>query len=438
MNDNWGGFNFSHDFDKVKLLADLKYTYSAFNYSGLTTSNLEEILTSSVGSPVLSPIYEIIDYPNQANNMLEAHAGVLSNTPNELNYKVNLRYTYFRQKYLDQITIPGMRENRVIINWDLHDNYNSTSGFGLVGFYKTYKYNSKDLRYYTDNGDFSINSILSLSPYYYIEGDNLNLTLGFRADFELGGRKKTTIAPNIRFNFNPSDAFTFYAFALGGRNDNSHYDMFYENRYIYPLQRVLDSRTYLDGTIGLRYLPLSTLSLDIFAGYKITKDEHFLNPLWTGETTFMTAEYGTANVAKFGAQLNYTLQDLFGINMKGTFYNWNVTGNGIAAHGKDLEAWHKPKFELGTDIYFRAPNIPLRIDFIFKGLFGRKVADQFSVNPYFNMKDVYDLSIKTSYAITPYFSAYLSTNNLLFQKYDIWYGYPTQKFNIIGGISIMF
>ncbi|MDR2690685.1 MAG: TonB-dependent receptor, partial [Dysgonamonadaceae bacterium] len=31
MNDNWGGFNFSHDFDRAKLSAGFKYTYSAFN-----------------------------------------------------------------------------------------------------------------------------------------------------------------------------------------------------------------------------------------------------------------------------------------------------------------------------------------------------------------------------------------------------------------------
>ncbi|MDR0541268.1 MAG: hypothetical protein LBH19_03545, partial [Dysgonamonadaceae bacterium] len=193
MNDNWGGFNFSHDFDNAKLSADLKYTYSAFNYSGLTITNLEQIMASSVW-PEATPVYEIQTYPNQVNNMLEANAGIFSDTPDKLNYKVNLKYTYFKQKYLSQTNIPGASENRVIIDWDLHDSYNSTSGFGLSGFYRTYKYSSEEFRVWNAyNNDIMLYSVLSLAPYYYVEGSNLNLTLGLRADFELGGRKKTVI-----------------------------------------------------------------------------------------------------------------------------------------------------------------------------------------------------------------------------------------------------
>jgi hypothetical protein len=445
MNENCSGFNFSHDFDNAKLSADLKYTYSIFNYSGLTIVNTDEIMISS--SMIIDPVYEIRDYPMQVNNMLEAHAGIFSDIPNELNYKVDLKYTYFKQKYSAQTNV---RENRVVIDWDLHDGYNSTSGFGLSGFYRTYKYLSEEFRAWSSyNDDLMLYSVLSLNPYYYLEGDNLNLTLGLRADFELGGRKKNVVSPNIRFNYHPSDAFAFYALATGGRNDNSNYDIFYENRYVYPFERILDSRDYLDGTVGLRYLPVSNISLDVFGGYKVTKDEHFPTSLYTLREEneplgrlFMGADYGTAVVSKFGAQLNYTLQDLFGINVKGTFYNWDVTKIVADAEGikKEyaMEAWYKPRFEAETDVYFHASNIPLRMDLVFKGLFGRKMIEPFSGKIYSNMKDVYDLSIKTSYAVTPFFSAYFSTNNLLFRKYDIWYGYPAQKFNIMGGISVMF
>ncbi|GHT60989.1 hypothetical protein FACS189451_02100 [Bacteroidia bacterium] len=447
MNDNWGGFNFSHNFDKVKLLADMKYLYSAFNYSGLTITNIDRIMLSS-SWPGSTPVYEMQSYPNQTDNLFEAHAGIVSETSDALNYKVNLRYTYFKQKYANQTAVPGVGENRVIIDWDLHQNYNSASGFGLSGFYKTYKYSSEAFRSY-GNDDLMTYSVLSINPYYYAEGDNFDATLGLSADFELGGRKKAVVAPSIRFNYNPSETFTFYALALGGRNDNSNYDLFFENRYVFPLQRVLDSRTYLDGTAGLRYLPVSNISLDVFTGYKITKDEHFFSPSpgwnWNeGEFLggmFLQAEHGTANVAKIGAQINYTLPNLLGVNVKGTFYNWDVTGINLDADGKEtkynMEAWHKPQFELGTDVYFRTPTIPLRVDLAFKGLFGRKMIEPYAAS-YFTMKDVYDLSVKTSYQITPNFSAYLSTNNLLFQKQDIWYAYPAQKTNIMAGISVMF
>ena len=438
MNDHWGGFNFSHGFDNAKLSAGLKYTYSAFNYSGLTVANRNEIPTSFMLET--KPIYEIRDYPNQVNNMLEAHAGISSDRPAQLNYKVDLKYTFFKQKYLTPTT-PGVRENRIVIDWDLHGNYNLISGFGLSGFYKARKYNS--------SLSFPPVSVLSLTPYYYMENDNLNLTLGLRADFEPGGSKKNVISPDIRFNFNPSDAFAFYALALGGRNDNSNYNMFYENRYVYPFERIPDSRTYLDGTAGLRYLPVSSLSLDVFAGYRLTEDEHFFFPLYeqTSGRTVMAGNYGTAKVVKLGAQVNYTVQDFWGINVKGTFYNWDVTET---ATGEAMDAYHKPRFEAGTDVFFRTPNIPLRMDLTFKGLFGRIVPQpsegeapqppEGGLSPSFGggRGEALDLSVKASYAVTPFFSVNLSANNLLFQKYDIWYGYPAQKFNIMAGISVMF
>ena len=443
MNDHWGGFNFSHGFDNAKLSAGLKYTCSAFNYSGLTAANWGEITLSSMWPPY-PPDYEIRDYPNQVNHMLEARAGISSDRPARLNYKVDLKYTFFKQKYLTPTT-PGVRENRILVDWDLHGKYNAVSGLGLSGFYKACQYNySMSFPRKRESRDNPWDSrlrgndspVLSLTPYYYMENDNLNLTLGLRADFELDGGKKNMIAPNIRFNFNPSDAFAFYALALGGRNDNSNYDIFYENRYVYPVERILDSRTYLDGTAGLRYLPVSSLSLDVFAGYRLTEDEHFFSPLYEPTTgrTVMSGNYGTAKVAKLGAQVNYTMQDFWGINVKGTFYNWDVT---------ETEAYHKPRVEAETDVYFRAPDIPLRMDLVFKSLFGRKLAPQppeGGLSPSFGggKGEVYDLSVKASYAVTPFFSANLSVNNLLFQKYDIWYGYPAQKFNIMAGISVMF
>ncbi|MDR2692437.1 MAG: TonB-dependent receptor, partial [Dysgonamonadaceae bacterium] len=445
--DNWGGFNFSHDFDRAKLSAGFKYTYSAFNYSGLTII----YQPAPTDNGFVNLAYEIKDYPNQANNMMEAHAGIFSDTTGKLNYKLNVKYTGFKQKHLTQI-VSGVKENRVIIDWNMHSAYHSTGGFGMSGFYKTYQYRHEEYGNYTLSDDITNYSVLSLSPYYYMEGGNLNLTLGLRADFELGGRKKAVVAPNIRFNYYPSNTFMFYASALGGRNDNSNYSMFYENRYVHPSERIRDSRTWLDGTAGLRYLPVSGLSLDVFAGYRLTEDEHFFTPIYgmmisssfidqPVGSLFMGRSYGTAKVARLGAQINYALQDLFGLNLKGTFYKWNIDGTVTDAGGLKTqyapEAFHKPQFEAETDVFFRAPNIPLRVNLTFKGLYGRKTI-VFLENSSLRMKDAHDLSVKANYAVTPFFSVNLSANNLLFRKYDVWYGYPAQEFNIMAGITIMF
>ena len=54
------------------------------------------------------------------------------------------------------------------------------------------------------------------------------------------------------------------------------------------------------------------------------------------------------------------------------------------------------------------------------------------------MKNINDLNLGAVYSINDAFSIHLNANNLLAQKYDIWYGYATQGFNAMGGFSFKF
>jgi len=69
------------------------------------------------------------------NNMFEIHLGVASEKANELNYKVNLGYTNFGQKYGNTINENGGKENRIIIDGDIHQLINSTMGIGLSKYF---------------------------------------------------------------------------------------------------------------------------------------------------------------------------------------------------------------------------------------------------------------------------------------------------------------
>jgi hypothetical protein len=451
INDNWGGLNFSHDFGKVRLNTDVKYTLSMFNYSELTISNWEDIRLSSARSPQ-NIDFVTLSHPSQTDNLFEAHVGLSSDKPNTLNYNVNAKYTFFKHKYGINTTMPGVKENRVIIDWDFHNNINSTSGFGLGGYLKHYAYTSS-IDFKTINDGLISYSAFSINPYYYLEGDNLNLLLGVKADFEIGGRKKNIVAPTIRFNYYFGDRVQFYLITDGGRKDNSNYEMFYENRYIYPLAKIWDARSPFDGTVGLKFLPLSELSLDIFAGYEIIRDEHYFIPRFGSPTNnptsrnlsnlFLYPDFGDEEIAKLGARISCYLSGNFEFDLKGTYYHRNAETIVTSYDGGKMfttkvpsEPWHKPQFEALLNTAYRLPALPLRLNLSYRGLYGRKTTAPFISNT--GMKDIHDLSAKATYTFSPAFSAYLSVNNLLFQKYDIWYGHPAQNFNIIGGISFLF
>jgi hypothetical protein len=434
INDNWGGLNYLHHFGKVKLNLDAKYTYSAFNYSGLTISNLGQILFSSTGP--IPPIFAINDYLDQTNNFFEAHAGVASEETTKTKYAVNAVYTNFRQKSGLLVDEQGKKENRILLDWDFHQKTNDSMGAGFAGFFKNYTYGEVPVMEPLDCPDYSV---LSLNPYFYLEGDNLNLFLGGKVDVEFGGRKKVVGAPTIRFNYYPTDKFMFYLTADGGRKDNSNYNTFYENRYVDPVYRIWDSRTPFDGTTGIRFIPVSNVSVDIFGGYKITMDEHFFLPSFRSGVTAYMPEYNDANTLKAGANFKYTFQDIFEFDLKGVFYHWEITTKAENDASTDyLQAWHKPNFTTDLNAAYRLSAIPLKFNLAYRGEFGRKMNYTFSPRQIQNMRDIHDLSAKATYSITKNFSAYAAVHNLLFQKYEIWYGYPAQNFNIMAGVNVLF
>ena len=434
INDNWGGLDYRQDYGAVKFLADTKYTYSGFNYYGLSI-------------PYFMSGFQPDKNTNQINGLFEAHASVSSEKTYPLNYKINVGYTNFRQKYGNTLWESGSGENRVLIDGDVRKIINSTKRIGLSGSIKTYSYTTTLFKLLNDG---TTNYwTFSLNPYIYWESSNWNFLLGAKMEVEVGGLGKIIASPVIRFNYYQDQVFMFYLLADGGRKDNSQYNLFYENRYVDPLIRVMDSRSPLDATAGIKFTPLSTASVGIFTGYTIMKDEHFFYSNAGAKNNFgesasmlagnwITPSYEDANTFKLGGDLKYAFQNVFELNLKGTYYHRAIMKkypNDGFLHG----AWNKPDFEMNLNAAYYYPELPLRFDLSYLGAYGRKAAGESRLfGTILKMNDINDLSVKGTYSFTPDFSCYVSLNNLLFSKYDFWWGYPTQSFNIMGGINILF
>jgi len=427
INDNWGGLNYMHDFGDIKFLADAKYTYSAFNYYGLTVGTFNK---SS----------------NQVDRLLEACLGISSERRGEFDYKINIGYTNFQQKYGGSIGESGSKENRVLIDGDIRKMISSSMGVDLSGFIKTYSYSN---RFRILNKSTTNYWTFSLKPSIYWEDININFLLGAKMEVEVGGRKKVVVSPAVRFNYYPSSWLLFYLLADGGRKDNSLYNLFYENRYVDPLIRVMDSRSPLDATAGVKFTPLSTMNVDIFGGYTIMKDEHFFYPnMGTGSYFVdgvsmlsgngMAPIYENANTLKLGTDIKYTFQDIYELEIKGVYYHRMISADRNRNYAIPRRAWNKPDFEINLNGYYRLPGLPLRFDLSYLGAYGRKAIDSSNSLRVIKMNDIHDLSGKVTYSFTPNFSVYVSSNNTLFSRYDLWWGYPAQGFNIMGGLSVLF
>jgi hypothetical protein len=455
LNDNYGGFNFRHDFEKARFNADAKYTYSAYNYYGKAIPPI-----SNASSPRDRDISG--KTRNQANNMLEVHAGILSKEQSDLYFKINATYTFFQQKYGYLATLKGRRENRFLTDIDLHTYFNSTAGIGFAAYMKNYIYNVPPPPASSNNSEFLLDNFkkyagnydyttFSFNPYFTFEGDNWNSRLGASANIQIGGIKKFIIAPDIHFNWKPTDKSLLYLLLTGGIKDNSNYASYYENRYVDPFFRLYDSKSPLDAVWGVKFSVISNLSIDLFTGYKFVNDEHFyitnFAPTDLSENIILcrqrlVPQYMKAQTFKLGGIFKYVYQDIFDLSLKLTYYKWNVEKLSDNINDYDYYsdfksiAWNKSRFETDLNLDFQIPVIPLQLDLLYHGEFGRKALLPYNVIT--DMKDIHDLSFKGTYSIGKTFSVYMAMNNLLFQKYDFWYGYPAQNFNLMGGIGVKF
>lgn len=74
----------------------------------------------------------------------------------------------------------------------------------------------------------------------------------------------------------------------------------------------------------------------------------------------------------------------------------------------------------------------LTLNYIYKG--GRETFTSDVVK----MKDINELNFRTEYKFIDWLSVNLTFNNILNQKYETFYGYTHQGFNVMGGVSLIF
>ncbi|MDH8700889.1 hypothetical protein M2138_000223 [Dysgonomonadaceae bacterium PH5-43] len=443
INDNVLGVDYSHYFNSFKLFADMQYTYSSFNYYGYRYP-LYKLLpspTESFNSPAIDST------KNQVNNMFRANVGVASlDNGSNFNYTANLAYTYFKQKYgeSDLYNGNGKTENGLFAYLDANAKLGAISRLGASIDVKHYSYKTPVLLgvRYPYEKDYTT---ITANPYLSFLGDDLNIKIGLNVGFQVGDFGKAVVSPNVTADYNVNENVLLYVKALGGFVDNSNYNIYYENRYLNPTCRIADSRVPLDAALGAKFRLMPNFGVNVFAGYKIVKDEHFYGS--TFDAPFFYNDLGCvfftrysnsipavrdANVFKLGAELNYAHQDLLKLGAKATYYNWDVDRPQSGGAG---EAYNKPIFEADVNVGTKIQSAPLYIDLNYHLEAGRKTSAYSIIK---NMKNINDLSLKVNYLFNDSFTVFAQANNLLFQEYDIWYGYPAQKFNVMAGINIKF
>lgn len=431
LNDNLGGLNYKHKFEKAVFNIGAKYGYSGFNYYGLpVTGNLEEAGTN----------LDLADRTtNQVNQTIGANIGIESEDEEApFGYMVDFDYINFSHKYGADAKSDGPTENTFELKFNLFAPFGGNQRIGLAGLAEYFSYNLPE------RCSFENHAEVILNPYYTIEGDIWNLKLGAKAMIVTGENSKFAASPDIAFDVEVADKTVFYLKADGKLYSNSMYETALVNRYVNPTEELMPSRNWLDANLGIKSGVVLGFWFDVFAGYKITSSD----VLYLPSRVFEQDGFGNfaeamsdINTKRFfaGVNLKYNYQKLFEINLKGVYNNWKANYGdswiGGEANAELDRVWGKPTAEINAGVTVR-PIDKLAVDVNYYLATGRYT--QLGGNEEVNLNNINELNIRGMYNINKTFSVNVQLNNVLFQKYDIYYGYPAQGFNLMGGINVNF
>ena len=450
INDNLGGLNFNHVFQRAILDMGIKYGYSAYNYYGLPIA----------GSVAETPTAEYIDRAdrttNQVDQTIQGRIGVRSAENAPFGYNIGLNYTNFSHKYGESKEHDGVKENAFALGFDFFAPFNGNQQIGLAGDMKYYNYSlpteesyttgTSDPPYTFSTYENHFNAVLN--PYYKVAGDNWNLKLGAKAMMVAGldywDNPKFYASPDIAVDVTVADKTMLYAKAGGELRDNSMYDVTQLNRYADPVTATTPSFNWLDAKLGIQCGAAAGFWFDLFGGYQATSNDYFfmaynvIDPSTPDKFNYIEMRDDIASKRFYvGADLRYSYQQIIDLRLKGVYNNWKMnlgdSYDGGEANG-EIDPVGKPEMELTAGITVR-PIKQVSASLDYNLATGRK-AEVFGTTH--KMDNINELNLTGTYTLNDTFGLYAKLNNVLFQKYEIYYGYPLQRFSAMVGVNINF
>ncbi len=415
--DNTGRLKYHHTAEKFALDMQFSYLDSRFNYYG---NDFEAD--------------RHFNNERQRLGVMNARVGLETKSLEKLNLNGFVDFKNFSTKFGDTLTVPGIKGNQV---------------HALVGVAKPFK--EGDHKVGIDGsifatlykGDLRNYSHLNAAPYLQLGGLNWHARLGADVLFKKRGDFQVRVVPNAAIQWGVTDRSSLYARIHGGYDPNTYLCMMEESRHVAPFGSVRPSFTLVSLEAGAKIGEISGFRFDILGGFNKTDDAHFLllnggqAPSDTSNPFIEVLRPVYANLSHSfiggGISTNVYAPLQLSLRLKKNFYKvTDLTINEVTI--SDPKAYNKPGIELDVQGTWQVTNsLKFTAGYHFEG-------DRWS---YFNGEEVEmgvinDLNVGAVYTINDSFSLNVKANNLLFQHYDIWYGYPAQGFNASGGFTFSF
>lgn len=425
-NDNKARISFLRSIKIREISSYGEFGYNRFNNYGL---NNDLIKFSEANKDKEEPKYE---NDNQKNSHLTAafnfrfrSKDYISQWKYDLQTNWRLLKTYYdvaeNTIYTDLAASYRMPESILSLKLQMYNVFMSTPKDSIP-------YNFKN----ADN--FNNFTVIKFNPYYTFVNEIGRLNLGLKASFGINQGRKIAFSPDITGQVRVIDNIWYvYAGVTGDYKVNTLRSL--ENIYISPDARPEDTYIPLDIFLGTKLNIAKSVNADIHVGYKIINNQYFFvnKKDSTGMKNTFDVVYDK-NIGQFncGAAVNYNFREKVDFSFKIGYNKWSLE--------KQEEAWLMPSAQIGLGISY-IPTDYLRFNINYDLEAGRKALmgkDKDKNAIVADLENVNDISLGANYKLMSFLDVFARFNNILNKRSEVWYGYPSQGFNFLLGLTLTF
>lgn len=281
----------------------------------------------------------------------------------------------------------------------------------------------------TDSSTTYKNNLININPTVKKSGGEWNFTLGGKLIFESGEHTQTYFFPDASLNFDiVPKAMSFCIGIDGGVENNNYQKLTDENPYVLPGMYVKNTVNKWIIYGGLEGKLSSKASYKFDVRMKSMKDMHFfLNDTLSEFKNQFHLVYDDADLIQYYGEISWAPLNFLSLFTKLNYYSYKMA--------TEDKPWHKPstEFSFSTRYNFKEK---IYAEFEFLAL-GKRYAKNNYVDhsEVAELDPIFDFNLKLEYKYSNVLTAFLHFYNLTSQEYYLWNQYPSQKINILLGVT---
>ena len=284
--------------------------------------------------------------------------------------------------------------------------------------------------------------LIKANPFFEMGDEFYKLHLGVRLDGVNRVQNKDqflAVRPDVSGSlYVLNKKLEFYAGLNGGRKLTTYSDLITENPFVGNEFATLAQNVKLGFDGGVRTNIGEVVDLHLGVRYRQTdKDPFFVS---TRDQAYLyDVVYDETQQTSVLADMRVKLRGGLSTDLGFAYNNYKMTNEDCP--------WHRPKMEGKLKLTYDVnDNLAFNTTFLYQG--GRYAKD-WHYGPYWmtkyppqydvvKLKDVYDLSLGADYCFNDQLSVFAKLDNVLNQKYQLYYGYPVEGIQFFAGLKMRF